>query len=74
MKSEWYIINSNDELPLEKEVFLCYIDKTGVKMFTIGGYYYQDDEHLEPCVVYDMMNDEVIDNVFAYMPFPKEIF
>lgn len=74
MNSKWFIIKSNKELPVETDVFLCYISKDGDKKFTIGGSYYQEENSCESCVVYDKMNDEIIDNVFAYMPFPEEIF
>lgn len=74
MNSKWFIIKSKEELPAEEDVFLCCIDKEGNKKFTIGGSYYQDETSRQSQVVYDKMNDEIIDNVFAYMPFPEEIF
>lgn len=74
MNSKWYIIEDNKELPTETDMFLCYEDKDGNKVFTIGGYYQQDDNPQHPYVVYDKMNDEIVEKVFAYMPFPKELF
>lgn len=73
MNSKWYVIKKNDELPAGTDVFLCYKDREGDMKFSIGGYYSIDDSR-QSFAVYDKMNDEIIDCVYAYMPFPKEIF
>lgn len=73
MNSKWFIIKNNEELPAETDVFLCYVGEKGDRKFTIGGSYYQDENSHQYRVVYDKMNDEIINNVFAYMPFPEEI-
>lgn len=67
MKSEWIKILDKKELPKGKKVFLCFRNKENEQDFTVGGLFFNSTDG---AFVYDFMNDDIVKNIIAYMPFP----